>query len=361
MSGGSAIVRSVGFRSIRSLMAARSEAPLSSLQPVQRGVLSPWQTGTLSSIVWSDVFGTDSLLQVTRAEAMTVPAIAKARAIIVGQLAGAPLQALRGTTVLPDAEQPAFLYRTNGAISPWHRNAWTFDDLLFNGWALWEVVRGSDNTILSADRVPPEQWKINPDGSISLYDQPANANEILLFPGPNEGLLTFAARTIRAARRTDDAWQGRVRNPVPIVELHQVSDDALNDEEVDELLAGYVAARSDVNGAVTYTPPEIEIRTHGEADPSMLVEARNALRVDVANFVGLPAASLDGSVAQASLTYVTQDGKMSELGEGLRMYAEPFEARLSQDDVVPRGQRVRMNMGDRFSLSPSPTGPEVQD
>lgn len=327
---------------------------------VQRGPLSPWQTGQLSSIVWADLTG-DEPLQVSRADAMTCPAIVKARHIIVGQLAGLPLVALRGDQVLSDAEQPTWLYRTNGSMTPWHRMAWTLDDLLFTGWSLWWRTNAADGSIQAAERVDIDAWYFTPDGVVMVNAEPARPQDVILFAGPGEGLCAFAARTIRAYRATESAWQGRVRNPIPMTELHQLNDDDLLQEEVDKYVAAWATARTNVNGAIGFTPHNLELRVHGDTSAEMLVGARNALRTDVANVTGLPTASLDGSVATASLTYTTQDGKFSELAEGLRLWWEPIEARLSQDDVVPRGQRVRMDKGDRTALSPNPTGPEVQD
>lgn len=357
-----ATVCAVGIRSARRLLAAAAELERTTSSSAQRGLVSPWQGDTLSTIVLSDLFGTEPVV-VTRAEAITVPAVVKARQVLVGELAGLPLVAMRGADVLPADEQPSFLYRTDGLLSPWHRMAWTIDDLLFTGWSLWSVTRGAGGVILAADRVPRDEWAFDGDGRVTIQGQVVtDARSVILFPGAIEGLCVYAARTIRAYRDTERAWQGRVRSPIPVVELHQTSDDVLTDDEIDAIVDDYVKARRDVNGAVVYTPSQIEIRTHGEADPSMLVEARNALRVDVANLTGLPAAALDGSVAASSLTYITQEGKFSELGEAIRgLYLEPIEARLSQDDVVPRGQRVRFDVGDRLAVAPSPTGPEVQD
>lgn len=363
MTVASAMLRAVGIRRANALVAARAALPIvDGSQAVQRGPLSPWQTGQLSALVWADVTGAD-LLTVTRTEAMTCPAIVKARHVIVGQLSGLPLVAMRGPDVLPDADQPSWLYRTDGAMTPWHRMAWTLDDLLHTGWSLWWVTRGAapERAILSAGRVGIESWNFDGDGHILVDGEIANASDVILFAGPGEGLCTFAARTIRAYRRTEDAWQGRVRNPIPMIELHQTSDDDLNETEVAQYVDAFAAARTDVNGAIGFTPYNIELRVHGDASAEMLIEARNALRTDVANCTGLPTAALDGSVATASLTYVTQEGKFSELAEGLRLWLEPIEARLSQDDCVPRGQRVRFDTGDRLSVAPSPTGPEVQD
>lgn len=354
----SVTLRAMGFRRAAQLNAARDNLPT-----VERGVLSPWQTGQLSALVYADVLGSDSLTMVTRAEAMSCPAVVKARHVIVGQLAGLPLVAMRGPDVLPDIDQPSWLYRTDGAMSPWHRMAWTLDDLIFTGWSLWQVTRGAapERAILTADRVDIEAWEFDHDGHVLIDHEIVNANDVILFAGPGEGLCSFAARTVRAYRRTEDAWQGRVRNPVPIIELHSNADDELLEGEAQAYVDAFSKARLDVNGAVAYTPQAIDLRVHGEADSSMFIEARNALRTDVANCTGLPTAALDGSVATASLTYVTQDGKFSELAEGLRLWLEPVQARLSQDDVVPRGQRVRFDTGDRTAVPASPTGPEVQD
>jgi hypothetical protein len=356
----SVTLRAMGFRRAAQLNAARDNLPT-----VERGVLSPWQADTLSALVWADVLGSDSLTMVTRAEAMSCPAVVKARHVIVGQLSGLPLVAMRGADVLPDADQPSWLYRTDGAMSPWHRMAWTLDDLMFTGWSLWWVERGADGSILTAERVDIEAWKFDNDGHVLIKTiegwEIVNSSNVILFAGPGEGLCAFAARTIRAYRRTEDAWQGRVRNPVPIIELHSNADDELLEGEAQAYVDAFSKARLDVNGAVAYTPQAIDLRVHGEADSSMFIEARNALRTDVANCTGLPTAALDGSVATASLTYVTQDGKFSELAEGLRLWLEPVQARLSQDDVVPRGQRVRFDTGDRTAVPASPTGPEVQD
>lgn len=330
------------------------------MTPRQRGIRSPWTEGQLKSVVWADLLDTDTL-PVTRAEAMSVPSVVKARRLLVSHLAGVPLFAMRGAAVLPAAEQPTFLYRTSGASTPWHRMAWTIDDLLFYGWSLWAVQRGTDRTILDAVRVAPEWWSINQDNDIEVNGNTVDPDTVVLFPGPTEGLLEFAATTIRAARNIEQSWAGRVRNPVPITELHQTTDDALEPEEITALLDTYTAARRDPNGAVVYTPPDIELKVHGEQASSYLVEARNAVRLDVANMTGLPAEALDGSLSTASLTYTTQEGTKTEITDALREWYEPIEARLSQDDVVPRGQRVRFDRTDLAAPVPSPTGPTVED
>lgn len=348
------------YRLARAAAAIDPRYGLGDAAGVQIGVRSPWSSTHLSSIVTADLFGVGTFPP-TRAEAMTVPAVVKARHVLVTHLADVPLRALRGPDVLPDTEQPSFLYRTDGPLSPWHRLAWTIDDLLFYGWSLWSVNRGAEDVILSADRVPWDGWDFDDTGSIRVEGQPVDPGGVVLFPGPYEGLLATAGTTIRAARNTETTWAGRITNPIPTVELHQVTDDMLTDAEIQGLVDAYCAARTDVNGAVVYTPAAVELRPHGQASADFLIEARNAIRLDVANHTGLPGAALDGALSTASLTYVTQEGKFSELGEALRLWAAPIEQRLSQDDVVPRGQRVRFDFAQQLTTTPTPTGPTVED
>lgn len=324
------------------------------------GIVSPWGTdGQLQQIVWSDVLGTAELLPVTRAEAMTIPSIVKARNLIVGQLAGVPLIAERDNARLDP--QPEWLQHTNGALTPWHRMAWTLDDLLFTGWSLWWTDRDDAGRITNASRVPYEWWEINPDNDLLVNGVKAKDSEVILFAGPNEGLLEFARRTIRGARDIEEGWAGRVRSPIPMMELHQTTQDELTDEEKKDLVNDYVIARQDKNGAVMYTPYDIEAKAHGEVKTDLFVEARNAVRLDVANFTGLPAEALDGSLSTASLTYSTQEGTRTELAEALRLWHEPIGHRLSQDDIVPRGDRIRFDRTELASPIPDPTGPDTED
>ncbi|MGO8609807.1 hypothetical protein ACC848_43405, partial [Rhizobium johnstonii] len=61
-----------------------------------------------------------------------------------------------------------------------------------------------------------------------------------------------------------------------------------------------------------YTPHNIEVKTHGQASTDLFVEGRNAAVLDIARLLNLPASLLDGAQSQASLTYVTTEGKRSE-------------------------------------------------
>src|SRR6187431_2523604 len=86
-------------------------------------IRSPWQTGSLSPLVWNDIWGMSN--GVNRDMALSIPAVYRARAVLLSLIADKPIQAWRGSTLLEPAVQPTFLYSTPGIYGPWQRMAWT--------------------------------------------------------------------------------------------------------------------------------------------------------------------------------------------------------------------------------------------
>ncbi len=320
-------------------------------------IRSPWSTGQLSKVVWADVLG-NGLGPVTRAQAMQVPAIAKGRALICGTLARQPLAKFRGEALV---SSDAWMYRTNTAVSPQARMLWTLDDLIFSGVSLWAVERGSGNKILDAMRVPPEWWEITQDMEILVQGESVKSDQVILFEGPQDGLLTIAEEDIHASLAMKRAWSMRVDSPVPLVELHQTDANmALLDDEIDALIADWEESRR--RGGTAYTPAQIETKMHGQTPTELFVEGRNAARLDWANFLNIPAALMEGSMAAATLTYSTTESKRNELVDySLSYWAGPIAARLSLDDVTPAGTRVDFDL-QWLSQNPAPSsGPVHQD
>lgn len=315
------------------------------------GVVSPWSEGQLQQFVWSDIFGTDTI-PVTRKEAMSLPSVAVARGLLLGELAGRPLRALRGPDLIDP--QPTWLYRTDTDLPPWHRMAQTIDDLIFYGMSLWAVERGAEGQITDSIRVPWDRWEIDEDGQILVDGILPEAKSVIYFPGPFEGLLNVAARTIRGAVDLEASWTGRARTPSPAIVLEEKEDNGMTQEEASAYVTAVAAARRDPDGTVMFVPYALNARFEGQAATELMIEARNAVKLDIANFMNLPTAMLDAALPKASLNYETQDGRQESFIERLPYWTEPIEARLSMDDVCPRGQRIR------FELSPSSNRPGGQ-
>lgn len=322
----------------------------------RRGVRSPWSSAQMTRIAWADIFGeTDT--PPTREDAMRVPAIVKGRSLIIGTLARQPLVKFRGDAVIPS---DAWMYRTNSDVPPQVRMAWTIDDLIFYGVSLWAVERSALGVILDAVRVPYEWWEVSPDLELLVNGVPVEARDVILFEGPQDGLLEMAQDDIKAARAMTRAWANRVDAPVPLVELHETSEGGLEDHEIEELVDDWEDARR--RGGTAFTPKSIETKVHGQTPTDLFVQGRNAGRLDIANFLALPASLLEGSSAVASLTYSTSTDDRNELVDlSLSYWATPIEARLSQDDVVPRGQRVGFNLTYLSAPTQPAQGPASED
>jgi hypothetical protein len=322
------------------------------------GIVSPWAEGQLQEFVWNDIFGTDTV-PVTRIEAMSLPSVVVARGLLLGALAGRPLRALRGQELLDS--QPTWLYRTDTDLPPWHRMAHTLDDIIFYGSSLWAVERGSEGQITDAVRVPWDRWEVDPTGDILIDDIYPDRKSVIYFPGPFEGLLNVAGRSIRAAVDLEGSWAGRARTPSPAIVLEEKEDNGMTQAEASAYVKAVAAARRDPDGTVMYIPYSLNARFEGNTSTDLMIEARNAVKLDIANFLNVPTAMLDAALPKASLNYETQDGRQEAFIERLPYWTEPIEARLSMDDVCPRGQRIRFDVSPNSNRPGGQTGPYTED
>lgn len=332
--------------------------------------LAPDPSTILNTVVYSDLYGALATGPLTRSAAMKIPAVARARHLICGTIARLPLTVWRGEQQLLGEQVPSWTYRTDYGLPPYHRLLWTVDDLLFTGWSLWARTNGSDSDgafPLSATRIPLERWRFTSAGTIETRGadgvwRPAMRDEVILIPGSHEGILTFGSTAIREASDLAASAAKAAANPSAYLELHYTGDEPLGVEAKAELLDGWAAARRGEQGGVALTNKWIEVKEHGTHEGHLLTEGRNAAAVDMARLTSVPAALLDATNAGASLTYETTEGRNAEfIDYGVSLYMDPITARLSMDDVVPRGQSVRFDTSGLRDPAPSPTGPTTED
>lgn len=293
-------------------------------------------------------------VKVDRAAAMSVPAVARARRLIVGSIARCPLEARTGGRRADS--QPLWINRTDGMQSPTFRMMWTVDDLFFHGWSLWGLKRDSDGRVQHANRIPFHLWSLDADGAILVDGVPVDPSEVCLIPGVDEGLLSSAAPAIRHALDLQRLAQRAADTPAAQVMLKQVAGQPLNAEQRRELIEGWVSARRGANGGVAFTNQSVDVIEMGKADPQLLVEGRNTAAVDIARAAGVPASMIDaGTSATGELTYRNQQARNVELVDyALAPYMSAIAARLGLDDMVPRGWAIAFDLTDL-------TGPTVGD
>lgn len=348
---------------------AYSATAMGMLDPVGQisGIVTPWGSSdaTLEPFVYEDIFGATGI--VTRAQAMTVPAVAAARSIILGEIAPKPLRALRDEQLVP--VQPAWLQSTKSAQGPIARMMHTLDDWIFYGNALWRTERGADSFVQYSYYVPRSAWRINPDGDdvqVRSAAHPsgwvaADDSEYLYLPAPFEGLLAVASDTIRGALDIENSWRTRARTPLPGMILQETEDNGMTPDEMQKWVSAIAAQRRKPDGAVMGIPHKVTAIIAEPGGTDLLTEGRNAVKLDVANFLNLNPAMLGAALPKASLNYETQDGTRSEFVERMAFWTAPLEERLSLDDIVPHGQRVRFDFNLTADPAASSTGPTVED
>jgi hypothetical protein len=364
----------LGVVGVLDLIYGRTHGLLS--KAVSLPITSPYAPAPqLPPIVISDLLSDEerARLPMDREQAISIPAVSKARNLLISTIAKFPLVALRreqdGTDTVVTRDYP-WLYRTDSVVSPYERMAWTIDDLIFYGVSLWDCTRSSTDSegrkpILTASWRPPSSWSVKEvDGHLRIVDEdddPIPDDRFILFNSPFEGLLTIGLRTLRGARDVEEAWVGRARNPIPLIELHVTDDDQLSDDEAKEFTDAWAKARTQENGAIGYTPAGLQLVTHGEAKAELMVEGRNAIRTDVGSHLNVRASMLDGTMGVDSLTYTTTQGERNAFYEfDLPFWTDPIAQRLSLDDAVARGTRIRFDMYEAYNV-PTPTGAQTED
>lgn len=281
-------------------------------------------------------------LPVTRKDAMSVAAVARGRAVIASTIARLPLVVMRGAHPLETVRD--LIEKPENGRPRYQTLVWTVDAMLFYGRAWWHIVeRGQDGRARRVVWLP--EWEIETDqkGEICrAYGKPVNPADVIRIDAPHEGILNYAAPRIRAAIRLDRAALLASDNPVPAVELHQVKGEDLSPDAAREFVAAYAAARK--THGVSYTNQSIETRTHGATPEQLLISGRDASALDIARVLNLPAWAVDAPTHGNSMNYSNVPSRARELLDyTLAPYMEAICARLSEDDVLPRGMWCRFD------------------
>lgn len=332
--------------------------------PATMRYASPWSTSNLERWTFQEWFNQDPL-ENTRDAAMLIPAIRRGRNRICTSAGKTPFLQMSGDVRSP--EQPYWITHTGDGSTPAHRKVWTVDDLMFYGLSCWwRNNPGKDDE--TRQRINFDEWEIaaDPDSAeqvILVNGVPAKPDEVILFTGLVEGVLTNGRECISDTRRLYQIVRDRLQNPAPLIELHQKEGADLTDEEIDKLIQRWADARSGKNAGVAYTSKHIEALEKGAGgDASLMIESRNAAAVDAARLLNLHAGSVDATTPKSSLDYTTQTGRNEEFVDfDLDLYTLPITARLSEDDVCAPGLRIVDDLTDFISLTPSPTGPALED
>ena len=285
----------------------------------------------------------------TRAEAMSVPTINRAVSIIqtIGSL---PMNVFNEGSGMKIEPEPRVINQPDPRIAGSVFWSWIVSDLFFHPTAYaYATERYADTgRIRAMERIAPERVTIQTNAlstEITAYmvdGKYIDANNLVVFAGCSEGLLSRAGRTIKAAAALESAALDFALNPNPqmVVKSNGTS---LPPDRVAKLMQ---ALSRRVKKAFVYLNADVSMDSFGY-DPKnlQLNEARNYVALELARATGIPAYFVDAQ--QSTFTYSNALDKRRDLIDfAFRNYLSIIEQRMSFADFVPAGQKVRFDLDD---------------
>jgi HK97 family phage portal protein len=300
------------------------------------------------------------LQPISRRAAMTVPAVARARNIIAGTIASLELQTYAEATEAEIPNRP-IIKQPDPSLARGTTTVWTIDDLIFYGVAYWQILATSpeDGRVTQARRIDPLRVNTRTDSTgvrilsytIDGTDVPMQGvNSLIIFWGPDEGVLARASRTINAAIELEAAALRMAQEPVPQMVLRNEGMNLPPDQK-EALLTAFKSARRTRSTAYVEGPINLEVVGLDSAQ-MQLTEARAYTASEIARVMNIPAWYINAESATSTYSNVSAE-RRSLLDFSLRPYLDSYESRLSMDDITPRGQYVEVEMDDFLRGNPT--------
>jgi len=300
-----------------------------------------------------------------RHDAMTVPAVARARNLVAGTISAMPIEMFvtdietrerREVTPYPWVEQP------QADIPRLTTIAYTVDSLYFYGRGYWAVteVYAEDGRPRKFQWVDPLDITFDVDlntGLVVRYYRRltptprSGVGSLVVFTGIDEGLLTRAGQTIRTCIEFERAALNFARNPAPSITLKNTGAD-LPADQVQNLLDRWRESRRSTGGAVAYLSAALEMDSVGFSPRDLaLVDARSFQVLEIARATGIPAGLLSADIGSMSYQNVAQE-RRGLLDLALQPFMSAIEERLSMDDVTPRGTSLMFRPNEFLRANP---------
>jgi hypothetical protein len=276
-------------------------------------------------------------MRISRAEAMRIPAVIRARNLICGGIGQLPFRMYdpAGHPV----DWPLFDQPERGiARSITMTN--TVEDMFLFGRSWWRVTAvGWHGRPVEVRRLDPESVPVQPSYVTDAYGTSLVWPEmpgLIRIESPNPGILD-ASPAIRACVALDRATLNYVDGTPPIDYFTPAGDvDPFeNDADLDEFLDDWEDVRR--KRGTGYVPASVKYNVGGwDPEKLQLTAAREFAITEVARLTGIDAEEL--SVSTTSRTYANmQDRRRHRSEDVYGPYMTGVEGRLSMDDVTPHG------------------------
>jgi HK97 family phage portal protein len=297
------------------------------------------------------------LSSATRAQAMAIPTIARARNILCS-LATLPLEQYIKSTGA-HVEPNRVINQPDSRVPGSSIYAFIAEDLLFHGVAYGQVMsmyadgRIQEWTRVAVDRVTYQTNDTQTEIIAYRVDGSAvpsmGVGSLVVFNGLDEGFLSRAGRTIRAAVALENASEAFAKEPVPMMVLKSNGTN-LTSERIGKLLEAWRVARS--TRSTAFLNADVELQAMG-IDPNKLQlnEARQYVALELCRAIGLPA--YFASAETTSMTYSNATAERRSLIDfGGRNLLIAIEQRLSMPDFVGQGNEIRYSLDEYLRGNP---------
>ena len=314
----------------------------------------PIMDSTVSNFIYApNVF-------ISRAEAMAVPTVARARNLIAGTIATLPIHLYRKSTGEELGsprwlEQPDYRQPRSVTLSA------TVDALFHFGVAYWEVTevyegidgRPSAFAFVNNDRVSFNLNQNNTEVLNYLVDGVARPqwgiSSLITFQGINEGILNNGGRTIRAALDLEKAAAIAAATPIPSGYISNSGAD-LPPDQITGLLSQWKLARQQRSTAFLSASLQYHATSFSPKD-MMYSEAAQHLSTQLARLCNIPAYMVSSEMNN-SMTY---SNVMDERRQFVDMTLKPLyaaiEDRLSMNDITNSQNYVRFSIDETYLRS----------
>ena len=292
----------------------------------------------------------------TREEAMSVPSCARARNIICSSIASIGLEVIdRSTGMELEGVTPRVIKTPDPRIPGSATYVWTCEDLLFYGYAYWQITELFADTyrVRSVQRVSPARVTIQTNSIASEIEYymvdgtpvpNSGVGSLVVFNGVDEGLLNRAGRTIRTGAELERAAAMYAREPIPSMVLKS-NGTALPADRIAKLLESWGSARR--NRGTAFLNADVELQTVGfDPEKLQLASARSYIATEIARACGIPAYYIDAETG-SSMTYSNAvNQRQTLLDFSLIPLMTSISERLSMPDFVPSSQEVKFDLSD---------------
>lgn len=284
-------------------------------------------------------------IPVTRVTAMNIGVISKSRHMLTTPIGSMPIVHMNGRDV---AQQTSLVCKQpEQGRSRSTSLIWWTDAMFFYG-RVWLKVVGRGGPGGRPDRfqwVPEWFAKVDETGAlVEAFGVPIAGSDVIRIDGPHEGILNFAAGSIRERLAINLASANASANPVPSINLHQKGGTPMTQDQINDMLAQWTAARAKRGGGVGYTNETIEAIAMGLQPEQLLIDEKKASDLNLVRECGMPAWAVDATVEGSNLTYSNSPSRARELVDfSLQGYMTAIADRLSMDDILPPGEWCRID------------------